>query len=330
MRCPKCQYISYDSASRCRNCGYELALAEDLDPLDLPIQTGDEPIGPLGDLALGDQALQDEPLGRRGARSGYTPPRVTPSHEDAVPAPRMPTPVRVSAAPTPAREMPRTGGATELPLFSEFDDRPLVTPPAVPRIPLSVRRSGPPMPRAQSRTATDEPGLDLGTPMPRSHRQRAPESEETRRDDEGAAGADGPAPAGRRLAAGLVDLLLLGGIDALVLYLTLQIVGFQLREVWLLPLVPLVGFLLLLNGGYFVAFTAAGGQTIGKMLTGIKVVPVDEDRRSDRVPLGHAALRTAAYLVSVLPAGIGYVPALIGKDHRAVHDRIADTRVVLA
>jgi uncharacterized RDD family membrane protein YckC len=49
-----------------------------------------------------------------------------------------------------------------------------------------------------------------------------------------------------------------------------------------------------------------------------------------RVPLGHAVLRAVGYLVSVLPAGLGLLPALFGADRRAVHDRLADTRVVKA
>ncbi len=36
MRCPKCQYISFGSADRCRNCGYEFLLSE-TPSLDLPI-----------------------------------------------------------------------------------------------------------------------------------------------------------------------------------------------------------------------------------------------------------------------------------------------------
>ena len=35
---------------------------------------------------------------------------------------------------------------------------------------------------------------------------------------------------------------------------------------------PLGVFLLLLNGGYLTIFTTAGGQTIGKMIAGIRVV----------------------------------------------------------
>ena len=42
MRCPKCQYITFDQGDRCRNCGYDFALSPEPDALDLPIRTGDE------------------------------------------------------------------------------------------------------------------------------------------------------------------------------------------------------------------------------------------------------------------------------------------------
>jgi len=116
-----------------------------------------------------------------------------------------------------------------------------------------------------------------------------------------------------------------------VLYFTLKICGFASRELLLLPIVPLVAFLALLNGGYFVAFIAAGGQTIGKMAAGIKVVPAaDAGAWTDRVPLGTAFLRAAACLISLAPAGAGLLPALLTADRRAVHDRLAHTRVVKA
>ena len=54
MRCPKCHYISFDSTDRCRNCGYEFALTADAPALDLPIQTGNELVGPLDDFPISD------------------------------------------------------------------------------------------------------------------------------------------------------------------------------------------------------------------------------------------------------------------------------------
>jgi len=80
---------------------------------------------------------------------------------------------------------------------------------------------------------------------------------------------------------------------------------------------------LLLNLGYVVLFTGTLGQTFGKMAAGIEVVP---DRR-ERMDLRRATLRGAAMMVSLLPAGLGWLAGLVG-DRRGLHDRLAGTRVV--
>ena len=89
-------------------------------------------------------------------------------------------------------------------------------------------------------------------------------------------------------------------------------------------MLPLLAFFLLLNGGYFIAFTAVGGQSIGKMAVGIKVISQEEST----VPVGRATVRTLAYLVSALPLGAGFLPGVIGAEGLALHDRLAHTRVV--
>lgn len=140
-----------------------------------------------------------------------------------------------------------------------------------------------------------------------------------------------PASLGRRLGAALVDAIILGAIDLAVLYFTLRLCGLQVIELGLIPVIPFAAFLLMQNGGYFVAFVAAGGQTIGKMLFDIKVVPVlATDASNDRVRLGTAIVRVIAWLIAVLPAGLGLLPALMSADRRALHDRLAGTRVVRA
>ena len=54
MRCPKCQYISFDSGDRCRNCGYEFSLApEDPRPVDVTIARDEPSSGRPGDGAFG-------------------------------------------------------------------------------------------------------------------------------------------------------------------------------------------------------------------------------------------------------------------------------------
>jgi uncharacterized RDD family membrane protein YckC len=305
MKCPKCHYISFDSSERCRNCGYEFSLAVDADGFDLPIQTGKEAFGPLGDLALARDGPQP------GASSFGNPAVGGPAD---VGSPSQPRPITSSF---------------DLPLFKERkreDDAAPVALPSVPRAPLAVRRANP-VPRAANRSSVDEPVLDLQSAFaperPAPARPDVPSPAPVRGDN-----APLAAPVGPRLLAALVDALILGSIGAAVLYLTLKVCGLQFAHVAVIPPVPFMAFLLLVAGGYLTLFTAAGGQTIGKMAAGIKVVSTDVDRL--RVPLGQSVLRATAYLASALPAGLGFLPALLGADRRAIHDRLADTRVVKA
>jgi uncharacterized RDD family membrane protein YckC len=131
---------------------------------------------------------------------------------------------------------------------------------------------------------------------------------------------------GARLVAVMLDVLILAIVDVVVIYFTMQLCDLTADDLWILPKAPLVAFLLLQNGGYLVAFTA-GGQTLGKMATGIRVVPSDADAPLD---LGRAFLRTLMWAVLAVPAGLGFLPALFNRDHRGLHDRFAGTRVVRA
>ena len=56
-----------------------------------------------------------------------------------------------------------------------------------------------------------------------------------------------------------------------------------------------------------------------KMLAGVGAVAL--------LGIGGALTRTAAYAVSVLPAGVGLLGLLVGS-HRPLHDRLAGTDVV--
>jgi uncharacterized RDD family membrane protein YckC len=310
MKCPKCQYISFESSGRCRNCGYEFSLAVDSAGFDLPIQTGNEPLGPLSDFSLERLDDRKQPGGAgANASSGAL------ADFGATPQPRPIT------------------SSFDLPLFKERrrdSDAPLVTPPVAPRPPLAVRRSTP-TPRGPHRPAANEPVLNLEAAIPIEHRASSRRAEPSPAVGERSAERDDDplvAAVGARLLASAVDALILGSIALAVLYLTLKICGLDFSAVAVIPPVPFVGFLLLIAGGYLTLFTVAGGQTIGKMAAGIRVVSTDEERL--RVPLGLSVLRAAAYLASALPAGLGFLPALLDDDRRAIHDRLADTRVVKA
>ena len=189
--------------------------------------------------------------------------------------------------------------------------------PPGPRAPLSVQRATPEVPKSRSRAVrkrSDAPTLSFDW-LPSEDSGPAAGSAAV------AAPASEPAGSRSRIGAALVDGGLLVAVDVTVIYLTLQLTMVNLGS---LPLTPLVMFLSLLNGGYLVVFTAAGGQTLGKMAAGIRVVGVEHVR----VPFGSAVLRTAAYVLSALPAGLGFLPGFFGQERRALHDYLAGTRVV--
>ena len=128
----------------------------------------------------------------------------------------------------------------------------------------------------------------------------------------------------RRIAALFVDVFILLGINGAVVLLTERLAQVPVdvfRELQLF--LPLVAFLMLMDFGYVVVLTTFGGQTIGKMVVGVRVV-----LRSDE-PAGFRAIviRTVVAILSILPFGVGYLYAVIGKSH-AIHDLAANTKVV--
>jgi uncharacterized RDD family membrane protein YckC len=203
-----------------------------------------------------------------------------------------------------------------------FDESPLVPPPAA-RPPLAVRRSTPEMPRNRQRTPrpvrTETLQLEADAPSPSDDVERGSMS------DAVAALLEAPS-LGARVGAGVIDTSVLLALDVAILYLTLRVAGLQntMEDIRVLPAIPFVGFLVLLAFGYMATFTVAGGQTIGKMLLSLRVVG-DDGRPIDAAG---GVLRAAGCLLVPLTLGLSYAPALVTADHRALHDRLAGTRVV--
>jgi len=307
MKCPKCGYLGFEDLDRCRNCGYDFSLTADPPLQDLPIRRGNPTPQPLEDLSLVDAA------------AAPVPPRTTdvPPEMDRV----FGAPETADAGAPLAR--PR-GARGDLPLFRRSlpDDEPLITRPSPPRAPLAVRRSTPEVPRVRAEAPRLAP-LDFA-PEPDADPAVAVEPPQT---NDGAAVADAvDAGIAARVFAVAIDLVILAAIDAAVVYFTMQICGLTFADVGILPKGPLIGFLLVQNGGYLVTFTA-GGQTLGKMAAGIRVVSTGSAGTLD---LGRAFLRTALWVLLAVPAGLGFISAIVSRDHRGLHDRFAGTRVVRA
>ena len=317
MKCPKCGYIGFEAAERCRNCGYDFSLTNERIPApELPLTKG-EATSPLADLPLGSPADADSGLPGRSSMADFA---KTPVPGDAGAVPDS-SAARESAESRSATSGPAVTPGPDLPLFASGhesdDDRPLITPSVTPRPPLAVRRATPPATRQHVRAPRFYPppgGLRLEA-LPDT-RENAPEAR--------GAEAVPAARAGQRVAAAAIDLLILGGLDAGVLYFTLRLCRLAAIEALILPVAPLLLFFLILNGGYLLAFTAAGGQTIGKMAVGIKVVAADVGS----LTLRQAAVRTIGCILCIVPAGLGFVPFLLAPGRRALHDRLAGTWVV--
>jgi uncharacterized RDD family membrane protein YckC len=273
MKCPKCDYLGFETGDRCKNCGYDFSLMTTA--------------APDFDLRLRDETAS-----------------VPPASEPALPL----------------------FATSDLP-----DDEPLIKLPAAPRAPLSVRRTpDTPRLRALSRPRqAPEPTFEFQedeTPEPVAAQ---PRRHDDARDDEPAVRTPRVArPAADselvpRVTAALIDHAILLAIDVTVLYFTLKMAALTLVDWRAVPLLPLVTFLVLVKLSYFSMFTAAGGQTIGKMGSGIRVVGED----GARVDIVQAVRRSLAGIISCVTLGLAFLPALLG-DGRALHDRFARTRVV--
>lgn len=345
MKCPKCDYLGFETGDRCKNCGYDfsLALTDTIRTPDLLLHESDgvqdvrgQGKHPLEDrlellpppaLSLVDR-LAAMPLDSRSPQTAGEP-----SPQSASQAASPPLAAPLAAPPAQAGMRRAVAPATpSLPLFTRGhgeSDEPLIKLPASPRPPLAVRRTPErpklrTVPRAPRKTSIE---LSPDPVLAFADESVAPSVADPRR----AATARPPEPkappisgAARRLLAAVVDLAILVSIDAVVIYFTFQIAGVPLSAWTSLPMLPLVLFLGLLKVSYFSVFTALGGQTVGKMATGIRVVTEDD---GDVEP-SQAVQRTLAALASVATVGIGFAPVLLGGDRRALHDRVAGTRVV--
>jgi uncharacterized RDD family membrane protein YckC len=323
MKCPKCGYLGFETTERCRHCGYDFSLPTHVPTsLELPLR-GAHTEAPLADFDLrtlgGDaDTHSDIPLdlerviGETARVPGAVP--LAPSAGAATSPPRRRAQQYASAAAPDDDD----SGAAALPLFtqpaSDAEEHPHI-PPRPARPPLAVRRATPEVARRRTPRTIRRDADDLALQLEPSREEDDANTLEP---------AVAPARPAARLASALMDMMLLGAIDAAVLYLTLAIAGLSFADVRVIPAIPMVAFLVLLNGGYLVGFTAANGQTIGKMLTNIRVV----GRDGGRVDVAGAVVRATGVLLSLIPLGLPYVAVFASPQRRALHDRLAGTRVV--
>jgi uncharacterized RDD family membrane protein YckC len=135
--------------------------------------------------------------------------------------------------------------------------------------------------------------------------------------------ADAP-PAGfwRRAVAMGLDFVVFAVVQFSFGKIARYLFGPEIANSWVLQL-DLVVFTIVFSVAYTTALHAVDGQTIGKMVVGVRVVGLDGEPPAP----GLAFMRYLAYFVSLAPFGLGYLMAGLRRDKRALHDLLAGTRV---
>jgi uncharacterized RDD family membrane protein YckC len=324
MKCPKCGYLGFDQVDRCRNCGYEFSLAAVPEAeLALKASSGES-------RTVDDLTFLKEPTVAAGSTPSSDLPLFATAGPDDEPLITRPSPPRPPLSVRRGAEAPRPRTESRAQSFELAFDGDLAE---APRPPLALPDD------AESRAGADQSDLSPGSPLTLSpasaaaavkapvpiQMPAAAPAEATKRggvEDERFHDASLIA----RLCGVVIDLFILAVVDVAVVYFTTQLCGITFFELGILPKAPLLLFVVLQNGGYIVGFTA-GGQTLGKMVMGIRVVSAEE---AEPIGVGRAFERTLLWAILAAPAGLGLLTALFSSDHRGLHDRMAGTRVVRA
>jgi uncharacterized RDD family membrane protein YckC len=142
----------------------------------------------------------------------------------------------------------------------------------------------------------------------------------------------------RRLAAAVADIALIAVVSAVVSVVAAMVLGLPLPNAKQLgpdlllagvldrnPMtVGALGLFLGVGGLYQIYLGGIVGQTLGKRWFGLRVISV----RGLSPSPARAIARYAALLVSVAPAGLGWLWCLFDRERRAAHDHLAGTYVI--
>lgn len=130
-----------------------------------------------------------------------------------------------------------------------------------------------------------------------------------------------------RASAFVIDTLLITGITLIFLMLSIILTGsvpLSLSDFGKVSFLPFYFLYVIFHLLYHTYFFAITGQTPGKALFNLKVV----GRGGLKLDLIESLFRSAGYLVSIIPAGIGFIWALIDRNRETWHDKLTHSRVI--
>ena len=351
MNCPSCgQSLPPGSHTRCPQCAALLA-----GPAEGALAPSPQPVTPPARDKPGGLGGAEHPPAQ-GASAGFTSARAKEPLREIPGLRKRERTWKDEVRDRVRHRRQQRGGGEDLPLFRDSEEPAPEDPPEEPVAPVAAEP--PPEERYVAGPGPRELGEDLPEGMddlplqrfdpppaepPDERDPRAQEPmEQLSRDDEGQdEGDDGgwrleaptpsveprpverPAQAGERAQAALVDVGLMLGVWAVVAYF-----ASRAARVGLLGLRPswpyLLGYLAFLGLTYAACFTGVTGQTLGKMLKGLRVV--NANGRPPGCP--RAFVRAALGSLGVVLAFGGIVPMLFDPARRGLHDRLLKTRVV--
>jgi len=128
-----------------------------------------------------------------------------------------------------------------------------------------------------------------------------------------------------KIVASIIDFIISSSLFAGAFYGVMRLTSLPPLELFTKLPLPLSALYLLINMVYSVFFVSASGQTIGRMIAGIRVVSEDYDR----VSFFRAFLRWFGGLISSLPLLLGHLFTLSDPEARGIPDKLASTRVEL-
>jgi len=132
----------------------------------------------------------------------------------------------------------------------------------------------------------------------------------------------------RRFAAFIIDAVLLSILTSVLFPLRgLGLSFWHFSTAWyFVPLVAISNLISsLVTVAYQVIFWTWRGQTPGKMIMGIKILRGD----GTGITLGYALLRFLGYIVCTMMLGTGFLWIAFDSRKQGIHDKIADTVVVI-
>ncbi|MBU0966552.1 MAG: RDD family protein [Proteobacteria bacterium] len=134
-----------------------------------------------------------------------------------------------------------------------------------------------------------------------------------------------------RCMALLIDAVFLSCLVGFTLFLFVRVVMVQPPATWQSLFYLLISSMalfmvwpLFLAAFYFIVLHSFGGQTLGKVFMGIRVV----SDQGSMLSIGSSFLRLVGYLLSTVPLGAGFLWAAVDQQHSAWHDKLACSRVI--